>query len=111
MGRCKFPIYLTRHKADAWFDMWRIINETRMTRNNWTFSGENFGTLHPSLKLFRSMAEQNQHRIRSRYLRALSSEGNSGSMDDIPDAQQREEDDIDEDWPATDGNSALSVRT
>ena len=42
MGRCKFPIYLTRDKADAWFDMWRIINETRMTRNNWTFLGENF---------------------------------------------------------------------
>ena len=37
MGRCKFPIYLTRDKADAWFDMWRIINETRMTRNNWSF--------------------------------------------------------------------------
>ena len=33
MGRCKFPIYLTRDKADAWFDMWGIINETRMTRN------------------------------------------------------------------------------
>ena len=33
MGRGKFPIYLTRNKADDWFDMWRIINETRMTRN------------------------------------------------------------------------------
>ena len=30
MSRCKFPIYLTRDKADAWFDMWRIINEPRM---------------------------------------------------------------------------------
>ena len=37
MGRKKFPIYLTREKADAWFDMWKIINETRMTRDNWTF--------------------------------------------------------------------------
>ena len=39
MGRCKVPIYLARDKADAWFDMWRIINETRMPRNNWTFWG------------------------------------------------------------------------
>ena len=65
-GRCKLPIYLTRDKADARFDMWRIINETRMTRNNWTFLGENFGALRPSPKMFRSMAEQNQQRIRSR---------------------------------------------
>ena len=33
MGRCEFPIYLTRDKADDWFVMWRIINETRMARN------------------------------------------------------------------------------
>ena len=33
MGRCAFPIYLTRGEADAWFDMWGIINETRMARN------------------------------------------------------------------------------
>ena len=79
MGRCKFPIYLTRDRADAWFDMWEVINETRMTRNNWTFLGENSDNIHPSLKLFRSMAEQNQQRIRSRYLRALTSEGNSTS--------------------------------
>ena len=39
MGRCEFPIYLTRDKAEAWFDTWRIINETRMSHNNWSFSG------------------------------------------------------------------------
>ena len=67
MGRCKFPIYLTRDEAEAWFDTWEIINATRMTRNNWTFLGGNFDTIHTSLKLFRSMAEQNQYRIRSRF--------------------------------------------
>ena len=72
MGRCKFPIYLTRDKAEAWFDMWRIINETRMTRNNWSFLGENFDALHPTLRMFRSMAEQNQQRIHARYLRTIS---------------------------------------
>ena len=96
-GRRKFPVYLTRDKAEARFDMWRIINETRMTRNNWSFLGENFDTLHPTLKMFRSVAEQNQQRIRSRYLRTLSLEGNS--MDDIPDAQPCEAADKDVDWP------------
>ena len=80
--------------------MWKIIDETRMTRNNWTFLGENFDAIHPSLKLFRSMAEQNRQRIRSRYLRALTSEGNSTSMGDVPYAQHREDDDRDEGWPA-----------
>ena len=42
MGRCKFPIYLTRNQADDWFTMWRTINETRMARNNWSFTGPNF---------------------------------------------------------------------
>ena len=37
MSRRKFPIYLTRAKAEAWFDLWEIINETRMTRNSWAF--------------------------------------------------------------------------
>ena len=37
MGRCKFPIYLTKDKAETWFDMWEIINETRMARNAWAF--------------------------------------------------------------------------
>ena len=107
MGRCKFPIYFTKDKADAWSDMWRMINETRMIRNNWSFLGENFDTLHPSLKLFRSMAEQNQQRIRSRYLRTMSLE--DGSMEDIPDAQPGVDEDIDEEWPAVDPNIKLCL--
>ena len=105
MGRCKFPIYFTKDKAAAWFDMWRMINETRMIRNNWSLLGENFDTLHPSLKLFRSMAEQNQQRIRSRYLRATSLE--NGSMEDIPDAQPGVDEDVDDDWPEVDPNVKL----
>ena len=109
MGRCKFPIYLTRDKADAWFDMWEIINETRKARNNRTFLGENFDTIHPSLKTIRSLAEQNQQGIRSRYLRALTSEGNSTYTDDVPNAQHREEGDLDEEWPAVDPRVKLSL--
>ena len=55
------------------------------------------------------MAEQNQYRIRSRYLRALTSEGNSASMDDVPNAQHREDDDLDEEWPVVDPNVKLSL--
>ena len=102
MGRCKFPIYFTKEKADAWFDMWRMINETRMIRNNWSFLGENFDNLAPSLKLFRSMAEQNQQRIRTRYLRAMSLE--NGSMEDIPDAQPGVDEEADEDLTELDPN-------
>ena len=111
MGRCKFPMCLTRDKAEAWFDMWRIINETRMTRNNWTFLGENIDNIPPSLKLFRSIAEQNQQRIRSRYLRALTLEGNSGSMDDVPSAQGCEDDDVDEELPVAEPNVKLCLPT
>ena len=71
--------------------------------------GENFDAIHPSLQLFRSMAERNQQRIRSRYLRALTSEGNSSSMEDIPNAQLREEDDIDEEWPVVDPSVKLRL--
>ena len=57
--------------------------------------------------MFRSAAEQNQQRIRSRYLRTLSLEG--ASIDDIPDAQQCEADDKDEDWPALDPSVTLCL--
>ena len=109
MGRCKFPIYLTRDKADAWFDMWGIINETRMTRNSWTFLGLNFDSLSPSLQMFRTMAERNQYRIRARYLRAMTSGGTSADMEDVPDAQDRGDDDIDDEWPVTDSTVHLSL--
>ena len=111
MGRCEFPIYLTPDKAEAWFDMWRIINETRMTRNNWTSLGENTATVPPSLKLFRSIAEQNQQRIRSRYLRTLALEGNPGSMDDVPCTQICEDDEVDEDLPIAEPNVTLGLPT
>ena len=107
MGRCKFPIYLTPDKAAAWFDMWRMINETRMTRNNWSFLGENFDNLTPSLKSFRSMAEQNQQRIRTRYLRAMSLE--NGPMEDIPDAQPSVDEEGDDDSPELDPNEKLHL--
>ena len=75
------------------------------------FLGEHFDAIHPSLQLFRSMAAQNQQRIRPRYLRALTIEGNSGSMGDIPDAQRRREEDIDEDWPVVDPSVKLRLPT
>ena len=93
MGRCKFPIYFTRKKAEAWLDMWGIINETRMLRNSWSFLGSNLDSLPPAAQLFRTMAEQNQYRLRARYLRTLPSGGNSADMDDVPDAQERGDDD------------------
>ena len=37
MGRCKFPLYITGKMAEEWFEIWRIVNETRMSRNAWTF--------------------------------------------------------------------------
>ena len=107
MGRCKFPIFFTKDKADAWFDMWRMINETRMIRNNWSFLGENFDNLTPALKSFRSMAEQNQQRIRTRYLRAMSLE--NGPMEDIPDAQPSVDEDVDDDLPELDPNVKLHL--
>ena len=34
MGRCKFPLYFNESLAGEWFDLWRIVNETRMLRNS-----------------------------------------------------------------------------
>ena len=58
--------------------------------------------------MFRTMAERNQYRIRARYLRALTSGGNSANMEDVPNAQDRGDDDIDEEWPETDSAAHLS---
>ena len=55
MGRCKFPIYLSPEQAEQWFDMWRLINETRMTRNDWSFMGKEVQNLSPSLVSFRTI--------------------------------------------------------
>ena len=89
--------------------MWEIISESRMTRNSWAFLGENSDSIHPSLKLFRTMGEHSQYRIRSRYLRALTSGGNSASMDDVPNAQRREDDDLNEEWPIVNPTVKLSL--
>ena len=109
MGRCKFPIYFTGDNGEAWFDMWRIINETRMTRNSWTSLELNFASLSLSLEMFRTVAERNQFRIRARYARASNSEGPSADMEDVPDAQGSGVDDIDEEWLVTDPAAHLCL--
>ena len=37
MGNCRFPLYITGELAEVWFDVWRLINEQRMSRNRWPF--------------------------------------------------------------------------
>ena len=59
--------------------------------------------------MFRTIAERNQYRVRARYLRALTSGGNSANMEDVPNAQDRGDDDIGEEWPVTDSTVHLSL--
>ena len=37
MGKCCFPLYIPQAKAEEWFDIWRMVNERRMTRHDWSF--------------------------------------------------------------------------
>ena len=72
MGNCRPPIRLTREMAEDRFDAWRLINEQRMLRNGWSFSGSpsGRGALQPTLSLLRSVADRNDPRSHCRFLRA-----------------------------------------
>ena len=99
-GRCKFPVYLAKEKADAWFEMWGITNETRMSRNSRALLGVNYESLSPLPQAFRTIAECHQYRIRASYFR---------SLEDVPATQDRGDDDIDEEWPVTDPTANLTL--
>ena len=78
MGDCRFLLFISREKAEERFDIWRLINEQRIARNEWSVSGFSTeqGTLRPTLALYRPVAERN---LRARrFLRA----GHFNSHDD-----------------------------
>ena len=33
MGKCRFPVYISKTKAEEWFDIWRMTHEHWMARN------------------------------------------------------------------------------
>ena len=72
MGKCRFPLYISQSLAGERFDIWRMINERRMTRYEWSFAGSEAEqkSSHPSILSFRSIAERYQARAPRRYLRA-----------------------------------------
>ena len=39
MGKRRVLPHFSKTKAGEWFDIWRMINEERMNRNNWSFVG------------------------------------------------------------------------
>ena len=71
-GNCRCPLYVSKEKADEWFDIWRLINEQRMERYERSFSGPNTGqvSLRPTIAFFRAVAERDHARARRSYLRA-----------------------------------------
>ena len=72
MGKCRFPLYISKTTAEGRFDIWRMINEQRMARNARSFVGVEAerNSLHPTMASFRRIAERNQAKARRRYLRA-----------------------------------------
>ena len=62
MGKCRFPLYFPKTKAEDSFDIWRMITEERMKHNDWSFGGtpEEQTSLHPTITAFRRIAERNQ---------------------------------------------------
>ena len=72
MGNCRSPLYISSEKADAWIDIWRLINGQRMSRSEWSFSGSSTEqeALRPTLAPIRTVAERNHARSRRRFLRA-----------------------------------------
>ena len=51
MGKCRFPLYISQSLAGERFDIWRMINERRMTRYEWSFAGSEAEqkSSHPSI--------------------------------------------------------------
>ena len=70
-GNCCSPLYFPKTKAEELFDIWRLMNEQRMERYEWSFSGHNNeeDSLRPSVALFRGIAGRNPSRPRRRFLR------------------------------------------
>ena len=101
IARAKFPIYLPPERAASLFDMWRIINETRMRRNQWSFLGEDFTVSSPSVQLFRKIVERNQNRTEKRYLQIINASAASADVGS--------DDDIDEEWPVSHPEEQLGL--
>ena len=84
MGNCRFPLYISKTKAEERRDILRAINERRMERNEWPFSGPNAeqDSLRPAIAVFRAIAERNHSRARRRFLRArcLAIQGGNGEV-------------------------------
>ena len=84
MGKCRFPLYISKSTAEEWFDIWRMINVQRMERHGWPPVGpaEEQTSLHPTLASFRRNAERNQAKGRLRYLRArrMASQDDDGEV-------------------------------
>ena len=61
MGKCRFPLYPSKPKAEDRFLIWRMLNEQRMERNGRTFTGAEGEqeALHPSMASFRRIAGRN----------------------------------------------------
>ena len=64
VGKCRFPLYLSKSKVEDWFLIWMLLNEQRMERKGWTFTGteDEQKTLHPSMASFRRIAERDQEK-------------------------------------------------
>ena len=72
MGKCRFPLYISKTKAEEWSDIWHLLNEQRMARNEWSVAGPEGarGSLHSTIAVFRTIAERDHARARRRFLRA-----------------------------------------
>ena len=72
MGKCRFPLYLSKTKAEERFLIWGMLNERRMERNGWPFVGpeEEQTSLHSTIASRRRIAERNRSQAHLRYLRA-----------------------------------------
>ena len=72
IGNFRSPPYIPKEKAEERFDIWRLINEQWMGRNEWSPSGSGAGRelSRPTVVVFRAVAERNHARPRRRFLRA-----------------------------------------
>ena len=90
MGRCKFPLYITKTMAED--NGGRIVNETRMIRNSWSFLGFDHADISPSMLAFRVMVQRNQEKAKARYERVTNSK--AAALGNITEDEE-------EDWPVS----------
>ena len=97
--------------AEEWFEVWRLLNDKRMTTEAWTFAGPSDAAadLQPSLALYRTAAARNHSPAERRFLRTRALAARGDSLEVWEDGVKSVGPSGDESLPVGDGSEPLNL--